>query len=154
MNLDADEMPTAAFLVDARCRLERALVARFGVEDGLDAAAEAMVFAAENWDRLKPMDNPIGYLYRVGQTRGERLARRWRRIGLLVVEPVTNDVVVDVDLQRALTRLRSEQRVAVVLVHAHGYSYQDAAQVLGVPVTTITNHLNRGMTRLRRIMEH
>lgn len=153
MDLFADEMPTAAFLADARCRLERALVARFGVEDGLEAAAEALVFAAENWDRLQPMDNPIGYLYRVGQTRGERLTRRWRRIGLLVDEPVTVDDVVDVDLQRALTRLRPEQRVSIVLVHAHGYSYQEAAEVLGIPVTTITNHLNRGMTRLRRIME-
>lgn len=153
MDLFADEMPPAAFLADARCRLERALVARFGVEDGLEAAAEALVFAAENWDRLQPMDNPIGYLYRVGQTRGERLTRRWRRIGLLVDEPVTVDDVVDVDLQRALTRLRPEQRVSIVLVHAHGYSYQEAAEVLGIPVTTITNHLNRGMTRLRRIME-
>ena len=147
-------MPTAAFLADARCRLERALVARFGVEDGLDAAAEALAFATEHWDRLEPMDNPIGYLYRVGRTRGERLARRWRRTGLLAVEPVTDDAVVDVDLQRALTRLRSEQRVAIVLVHAHGYSYREAAEIVGVPVTSITNHLNRGMTRLRRMMEH
>lgn len=153
MVLQADEMPTAAFLANARPRLERALVARFGIDDGLEAAAEALAFATENWHRLQPMANPVGYLYRVGQSRGQRLRGRWRRIGLLVHEPVTSDDVIDLDLQRALMRLRSEQRVAIVLVHSHGYSYREAAEILGIPVTTITNHVNRGMARLRRIME-
>lgn len=153
MGLHAEEMPTAAFLADARSRLERALVARFGVDDGLDAAAEALVYASENWHRLQAMANPVGYLYRVGESRGKRLRGRWRRIGLLVHEPVTSDDIIDLDLQRALMRLRPEQRVAIVLVHSHGYSYREAAEVLEIPVTTITNHVTRGMTRLRRIMK-
>lgn len=128
-------------------------MARFGIDDGLEAAAEALSYAVENWDRLEPMANPIGYLYRVGQTRGRRLTQRWQRLSVLVHEPLTTDGVVDVDLQRALLRLKPQERVAVVLVHAHGYRYQDAAEVLDVPVTTITNHVNRGMARLRRILE-
>jgi RNA polymerase sigma factor (sigma-70 family) len=143
----------SAFFDDARCRLERALVARFGVDDGLDAAAEAMAYAVEHWDRLEPMANPIGYLYRVGQTRGRRLARRWHRLDALVHEPLTSDGVIDVDLQRALLRLKPRERVAVVLVHAHGHTYREAAEVLDVPVTTVTNHVSRGMARLRRILE-
>ena len=153
MDLHSGEMPTSAFLADARPRLERALVARFGVDDGLEAAAEAFVFATENWDRLRAMANPVGYLYRVGQSRGMRLRGRWRQTGLLIHEPVTTDTIVDLDLQRALMRLRPEQRIAIVLIHSHGYSYREAAEVLEIPVTTITNHVNRGMTRLRRIMK-
>ena len=143
----------AAFLAVARPRLERALVARFGVDDGLEAAAEATAYGVAHWPDLQTMANPIGYLYRVGERRGRRLARRWQRIEALVHEPATHDGVLDVDLQRALIRLKPSERVAVVLVYAHGHTYAQAAEILDLPVTTITNHLNRGMTRLRRILE-
>ena len=39
--------------------------------------------------------------------------------------------------------------MAVLLVHAHGHTYEEAAAVLGVPVTTVRNHLHRGLARLR-----
>ena len=145
--------PLSQFLSDAQRRLERALVARFGMDDGREAAADAMAYAVEHWPRLRVMDNPLGYLYRVGETRGRRLARRWAPLDVLVEEPRTEDGVVDVDLQRALVRLKPAQRVAVVLVHGHGHSYREAAEVLDVPVTTVTNDLHRGLARLRSILE-
>jgi len=143
----------SAFLADAVPRLERALVARFGVDDGLDAVAEATAYGLANWDRLREMANPVGYLYRVGESQGRRLGRRWRRIDALVAEPMTHDAVVDIDLQRALTRLKAPERVAIVLVYGHGYTYRQAADVLDIPTTTITNHINRGMANLRRLLE-
>ena len=143
----------SSFLSDARCRLERALIARFGLDDGLEAASEAMVFAVAHWPRLRAMENPLGYLYRVGETSGRRLTRRWEPFDVLVHEPCTEDGVVDVDLQRALVRLKPAQRVAVVLVHGHGHSYREAAEVLDVPITTVTNDLHRGLARLRSILE-
>jgi len=41
-------------------RLHRALVARFGWEDGREAAAEALAFAWEHRLELAEMDNPVG----------------------------------------------------------------------------------------------
>jgi DNA-directed RNA polymerase specialized sigma24 family protein len=143
----------SSFLGQALPRLERALVARFGIDDGLDAVADTAAYAAEHWSRLQTMDNPVGYLYRVGQTRGSRLAGRWTRLEVLVGEPLTSDGPVDVDLQRALARLKPAERVAVVLVHSHGHSYAEAAEVLGVPTTTVTNLLHRGLQRLRQLLE-
>lgn len=143
----------AEFLVDTRPRLERALVARFGIEEGTEAAAEAVAYALANWPALRATANPVGYLYRVGQTRAHRMFERRKRLESLVSDPLTTDRVVDVDLQRALCRLSPDQRVALVLVHACGYSYRDAAEVLDVPVTTVANHLNRGLVRLRRLLE-
>jgi len=143
----------SALLDDARPRLERALVARFGIDDGLDAAAEALAYGVEHWPKLSTMTNPIGYLYRVGDTAGQRLRRRWNRVAALVEEPQSVDQPLDVDLQRALLKLKPEHRVAVVLVYAHGYSYAEAADVLDVPLTTITNYLNRGLARLRTVVE-
>jgi len=138
------------FLAGARPGLERALIARFGLRDGLDAAADAVEYAVANWDRLRTMENPTGYLFTVGRTRATRAARRADRLTALVAEPTTTDSPVDVDLQRALMGLPWEERVAVMLVHAHGHTYARAAEIMDLPVTSITNHLNRGLTRLRK----
>lgn len=140
-------------IVQFREPLERALCARFGVDDGLDAASEAVAYGVEHWGRVGTMENPAGYLYRVGETAGRRLRGKWTSTELLVDEPQSCDAVVDLDLQRALAKLKPSRRVAIVLVHAHGYSYRDAARVLGVTETALANDLHRGLTRLRRLVE-
>lgn len=59
-------------------RLQRTFVARYGVDLGNEARADALGWAWEHRDRLSEMANPVGYLYRVGQTsvRGY-CTRRW-----------------------------------------------------------------------------
>jgi RNA polymerase sigma-70 factor (ECF subfamily) len=140
------------FLSTAQPLLERALVARFGLRDGMDAASDAIEYAITHWDRVATMDNPTGYLFKVARSKATRSIRRSARLTALAQEPVTTDRPVDVDLQRALLELPWEQRVAVMLVYSHGHTYASAAEVLGVPVTTITNHLHRGLAQLRKVM--
>jgi RNA polymerase sigma factor (sigma-70 family) len=53
-------------------------------------------------------------------------------------------------LDAALARLNAAQRVAIILVHGLDWSYQEAADALDVPVSTVRNHLHRGLVRLRR----
>lgn len=145
-----------AFAESAGTRLRRALVARFGPELGTEAAADAMAYAWRNWDSLRTMVNPVGYLYRVGQTSVRSQTRRIRRTAAFPTESVWNDSIPDPDpsLHRALARLSADHRAAVVLVYAHGYSYEEAARVLDVPVTTLRNHLHRGMAKLRSLLEN
>ena len=42
-----------AFVVEAEPKLRRALVAIHGFEEGRDAAAEALAYAWEHWERLR-----------------------------------------------------------------------------------------------------
>lgn len=58
-----------ALAVELRPRLVRAFVAAYGAERGHEALAEAFAWAWENFDSLRAMENPAGYLYRVGQSR-------------------------------------------------------------------------------------
>ena len=44
-----------------------------GPELGREAAAEALVYGWEQWDRISEMANPAGYLYRVGRSRDGRM---------------------------------------------------------------------------------
>ncbi len=112
-----------------------------------------MLWAVAHPERLAALDRPAGYLYRVGlsSTRRERRARARRARGLFdpVVEP---EEPFDDELFAALARLRRDQRVAVVLVHAYGYSYREVAEVIGASESAVTNHVHRGLRRLRTLL--
>lgn len=52
------------------------------------------------------------------------------------------------DLERALYRLPEDRREALLLVGAGGFSYEEAAQVCGVPAGTIKSRVARGRAQL------
>jgi len=52
------------------------------------------------------------------------------------------------DLRSALAKLRVEQREALLLVAAQGMSYEEAAEVCGIPIGTIKSRVNRARHRL------
>ena len=136
----------AAFYRDTEPRLRRALVAACGVDAGVEAAARAMELGFERWADLRTMENPAGYLYRVG-----RNAARDRRKPLppLVAEEAER-YGFEPALPDALNALTEQQRQAVLLVHGAGESLASAAATLDVSVSTLRNHLNRGLVHLRR----
>lgn len=53
------------------------------------------------------------------------------------------------DLERALARLRPDERVCVVLCHAEGMSHGEIATHTGWPLGTVKSHVTRGSARLR-----
>ena len=58
-----------AFVQNLEPQLKRSLCVGFGIERGVEATAEALAYGWEHWDRIAPMDNPGGYLYRVGMSK-------------------------------------------------------------------------------------
>ena len=142
-----------AFVADAQVRLRRAFVARYGVDLGVEACSESITWAYANRTRLMAMSNPVGYLYRVGQT-AVRTQVRWKRAPMFPPEVAENDLPLPDDgLHVAMAKLNRDQRCAVMLVHAYGYPYADAASLLDIPVSTLKNYLNRGLARLRQLLE-
>jgi RNA polymerase sigma-70 factor (ECF subfamily) len=143
-----------AFVGSTGETVRRALVASYGVEVGTEAAADALAVAWERWPEVSTMDNPGGFLFRVGQSRARPHIRWYRRRSTF---PVLDSAVARpeadvVDLLRALAGLRPEQRSAVLLVKSYGFSYREAADVLGLSEAAITNHVHRGLERLRTMM--
>ncbi|MDY6858658.1 MAG: RNA polymerase sigma factor [Pseudomonadota bacterium] len=57
------------------------------------------------------------------------------------------------DFERAFVKLNDEQREALILVGASGFSYEEAAETCGVAVGTIKSRVNRGRQRLSEILE-
>lgn len=54
------------------------------------------------------------------------------------------------DVDKAMSRLPDEQREAVILVLVEGYAYKEAADILDVPIGTLTSRLSRGREALIR----
>ena len=130
-------------------RLRIALVARYGPERGREATAEALAYAWEHWGRIGEMESPVGYLYRVGQSK----SRPRRRPLLATDRPESHEPWVEPGLPKAMKSLSTRQRMAVVLVHAYGWSQREAADVMRVSPDTVRTHLERGLSKLRSSLE-
>lgn len=135
------------FFRETEPRLRFALVAALGRDDGLEAVSEAFAYGWAHWEDLREMENPAGYLYRVGITRGRRLRRR--PVDLPKVDQHWEHWV-EPGLPLALGRLSERQRVSVVLVHCLGWRATEVASLLQVSLGTVQKHLQRGMNRLRQ----
>jgi len=118
------------------------------VQRGEEALAEALAFGWEHFAELQKMENPVGYLYRVGQSRS-----RWRRAPVMLPRPGRDGIPeVEPRLVDAVASLSARQRVCVVLVFAFAWTHQEVADLLGVSRTSVQNHLERGLKRLRDVI--
>lgn len=145
---DHDEF--TVFVKEVEPRLSYALAAAYGVDVGRESTADALAYAWERWDQLQEMDNPAGYLYRVGQSAARKHRRKQPlfptvdKRGLPEVEP---------GLPAALDRLSQAQRTAVVLLYVLEWTEREAADLLGVDRSTVRRHRDRGLTKLRTALE-
>lgn len=126
-------------------RLRRALVATWGPELGRDATVDALVYGWRHWARVRVMTNPVGYLYTVGRN-SVHAARPLQSSP----EPAPDgDPWVEPGLEGALRELTEPQRVAVILHYCFDWTHQEVAEVLGIKVSSVRNHLVRGIKKLR-----
>lgn len=144
-----------SFVIGTGSRVRRALIACYGVEIGVEAASEAMRVAWEHWPTVAAMDNPAGFLYRAGQSAARPHVRWAQRARLFAIEdvPRESDRAAVMDLLRGLAKLKPAQRTSVVMVRSYGFSYAEVAELLGISEAAVTNHVHRGLKRLRSILE-
>ncbi len=135
------------FVTRTEARLRIALSAAHGSERGREAAAEALAYAWEHWDRINTMDNPVGYLYRVGHNHAKSL-RSKQAVSLPGVD-VQRIPWVEPSLPAALAKLSEQQRVVVALLHGYQWSMSEVAELLDVSKSTVQSYDKRGLARLR-----
>ena len=132
----------------AEPKLRRALSAAYGPERGREAAAAALAWAFEHREKIASLSYPLGYLYRVGQSKVRR-----RRLRILHQPPDWREPWVEPELASALRELTEHQRVAVVLVHGYQWTQREVAELLSVSPATVQSHLSRALERLRSELE-
>ena len=138
------------FFADCEPRLRHALVASCGLEAGREAAADALEYAWSHWDRVGAMEYPIAYLYRVGRS----AARRYRNRTIAAdTADESHDPWVEPRLETSLRHLSDRQRLAVVLRYSFGYTLVEISEVMGISMTSVQKHVERGLTKLRKGLE-
>ena len=136
-------------------RLFRALYLVTGRRDEAeDLMQDAFVKLWERWDRVAPMQNPVGYLYRTAmnasRSRARRAIRAAKRPFVHVVGPDPLAAVEERDaVVRAMRTLSSRQREALVLTEYVGYSSEEAAAVMGVAAATVRVLAHQGRQAVR-----
>ena len=147
---DIGHQEFSLFVTEVEPVLSRALSGAYGIEIGEEATRDALVYAWENWERVSGMENPVGFLFRVGQSRSRRYRRR-----RVVLPEVSSDELPHVEpaLPRALEELSERQRAALLLIHVEGLTERAAAKAMGVSRVTVRRHADRALSKLRSFLE-
>lgn len=128
-------------------------------DDLVQTTVERALLRISQW---RPDSNLLSWLFGILRNAWiDETRSRGRRDRVFAPEEAAANVGVssheaDSDLwsvQAALARLPEEQREAIGLVLVEGFSYKEAAEVLGIPVGTLTSRLARGREALAGVLE-
>ena len=151
-----------AMIVAALPRLRRfARSLSRNAHDADDIVQLAVERALRRIDQWRPEMSFVNWMFGIVRNAWLDEARaRQRRAAVFAPAEAADDVgdasaartVEDLALQRALARLPDEQRLAVGLVLVEGLSYKEAADVMQVPIGTLTSRLARGRLALAAML--
>jgi RNA polymerase sigma factor (sigma-70 family) len=145
----------AEFYRANRPSLVRALALTLGdVELATEAVDEAMTRAYQRWERVHRLDNPAGWVYRVGLNWAVSVLRRRRNRRPLFQPDADNAPWIEPDVHRALGELSVDHRSVVVCRYLYGWSENETATALGIRAGTVKSRLHRATSQLRVRLDH
>ena len=161
VGLDAFEKELAALLPRLR-RFGRALARDAADADDLvQTALERALKARAQWAPGTRLDSWMLRIMRncwIDETRSR--ARRAKTLapeedGLAVGDPSANpeQAAAMRDVDRAMAALPEQQREVIALVLVDGLAYREAADILDIPMGTLTSRLTRGRQALAQMLE-
>jgi RNA polymerase sigma-70 factor, ECF subfamily len=126
-----------------------------------DLVQETLVRALANIESFQPGTNMSAWLFTILRNHFRSEYRKRRRevedteghyAESLKSQPEQYGQVEFREFRQALAQLPSDQREALILVGASGFSYEEAAHICGCAVGTIKSRVNRARTRLAELM--
>jgi RNA polymerase sigma-70 factor (ECF subfamily) len=132
---------------------------REDADDLVQIAIEKALTRTEQW---KPGTRLDSWMFRIMQNAWiDEVRARERRDQTFVLEEEgelvgvsSNDAQVDaLAVRKAVASLSDDQRTVVGLVLVEGLAYQEAADLLGIPVGTLTSRLARAREALHRLLD-
>jgi len=126
-----------------------------------DLVQETLMKAWKHYNSFEPGTNMKAWLYTI--LRNEfytQLRKRKREVedadgihsSRVAVHAEQEGHLDMADLRNALVKLPDDQREAIILVGASGFSYEEAADICNVAVGTIKSRVNRARARLAVLM--
>jgi RNA polymerase sigma-70 factor, ECF subfamily len=131
------------------------------VDKADDLVQDTLLRALSNLHRFEPGTNLNAWLFTILRNLFHSEYRKRRRevedpdgsfAGRLKVQPEQGVHLDFEDFRAALAQLPSDQREALLLVGASGFSYEETAEICGCAVGTIKSRVNRARIRLAAIL--
>jgi RNA polymerase sigma-70 factor (ECF subfamily) len=121
-----------------------------------DAMSAAIVKAYEHRGKLQKRDSFRAWFLRILRNEAYTILRSRRKVFETDEIPESPQLFPDaaqsLDLRAALMRIKEDQRNALFLKQ-EGYSMEEIAAVLHVPVGTVKSRISRAKDSLRKILE-
>jgi RNA polymerase sigma-70 factor (ECF subfamily) len=126
-----------------------------------DLVQEALLRALANIHSFQPGTNMSAWLFTILRNHFRSEYRKRRRevedadghyAEGLTSHPEQQGHLELTEFRQALNRLPDEQREALILVGASGFSYEEAAEICGCAIGTVKSRVNRARTRLAELM--
>jgi RNA polymerase sigma-70 factor, ECF subfamily len=126
-----------------------------------DLVQETLLRAWANIHSFEPGTNMSAWLFTILRNLFRSEYRKRRRevpdsdgtyADTMKTQPEQSSRVEFEEFRVALNKLPTDQREALVLVGASGFSYEEAAEICGCAVGTIKSRVNRARTRLAELM--
>ncbi len=132
------------------------------VDKADDLVQETLVKAWDKHESFQPGTNLKAWLFTI--LRNEfysQMRKRGREVqdsdgimtARLAVHPAQHGQLDLDDFRSALERLPEDQREAIILIGASGFSYEEAAEICGCAIGTIKSRVSRARSRLQEIMQ-
>src|SRR5665213_954077 len=126
-----------------------------------DLVQETLLRALANIDSFQPGTNMSAWLFTILRNHFRSEYRKRRRevedtdghyAETLKSQPEQYGQVEFREFREALTQLPQDQREALILVGASGFSYEEAANICGCAVGTIKSRVNRARSKLSALL--
>ncbi len=126
-----------------------------------DLVQETLVRALANIDSFQPGSNLSAWLFTILRNLFRSDYRKRRRevedadgsySKTLKSQPAQGSHLEFEEFRAALEKLPQDQREALILVGASGFSYEDAAAICGCAVGTIKSRVNRARSKLSALL--
>ena len=126
-----------------------------------DLVQETLLRAIANIDSFQPGTNMSAWLFTILRNLFRSEYRKRRRevedaegnyAKTLKTQPAQNAHLEFEEFRVALEKLPQDQREALILVGASGFSYEDAAAICGCAVGTIKSRVNRARSKLSALL--
>jgi len=125
-------------------------------EDAQDLTQDVFLKAFQNLKKLEDPDRFAAWLYRIAHNESYSLLRKAKPDGDVEVELRSGESTgrlfppeLSLAVDGALNRLSSDQREAVVLKIYQGFKFEEMAEILGCPVSTVKSRLYTALDLLK-----
>lgn len=126
-----------------------------------DLVQETMLKALNNRDKFQVGTNARAWLFTILRNTYFSDFRRGKRevadedgaaAARLSTHPAQHGHMDMIDFKHALALLSEDQREALLLIGAEGFSYEEAAEISGCAIGTIKSRVNRARVRLAELL--